>query len=380
MKILRTLGLRSKSHSAPRGGRNEAWSWLGSVVISSGLICLLAACSMTTSPLHSFIQAGDERAALSMISKGDAVNDRDQMGYTPLHLAAIKGNQAIAHALVTQGADINARDFYGRTPFMLALREGHIELARYFLHQGTHLKTHYTLTNALFDAVTGGSREMTDYLLQHGFSVNTVNRANTSALHLAAAKGDRELVELFIRHGADLNLRDSNGWSPLHFAAAREFREVVRTLLEHGAQPTPLATDALGAYATGVAYEESAHRMTATAPEDAKLDFRTAAYHFAQSAIFYRNLSHGAHKRIEEQHARNAFAFVLGAFAMAVQPGTAMPTASDGTPHWYTPVVVPRGRVDSLEDAHAAYNGAEQDALAGEQRCRNAAAELGVQQ
>ena len=62
---------------------------------------------------------------------------------------------------------------------------------------------------------------------------------------------------------------------------------------------------------------------------------------------------------------------------MAIQPGTPFPTASGGTVRLYTPVIVPIGRVDSLGAAKAAYQSAEQSALEGEKRCRDAAARLG---
>lgn len=345
-------------------------------IFVTGALLLLTACSMTTSPLHSYIKADQDCDALEIIAKGDTVNDRDQMGYTPLHLAAIKGNQSIAEALVKQGSDINARDFHGRTPFMLALRGGYVELSRYLLSQGTQLKSDYTLTNALFDAVAGGSREMTEYLLAHDFPVNTVNRMNTSALHIAVTKGDAGMVALLIRHGADVNLHDNDDWSALHFAGARRYREIVRTLLAAGAQPTPLKSDALSAYATGVVYEEAAVKKSRVLPGEAKPDYLTAADHFARAAVFYRELIVTSQRGIIAQHWKNAFAQALGDFSMSMQPGTPMPTASGGTVRLYTPVIVPQGSVTTLKGARTAYKIAEKDALAHAKRCRDAEAGL----
>lgn len=329
---------------------------------------LLAACSMTTSPLHEMIRNGQEREALQAIAQHKMVNDRDQMGYTPLHIAAIRGDRAIAESLIKNGADLNARDFTGRTPFMLALREGRRDLARYFLSQGATLRTHYTLTNALFDAVTGNDQEMTEYLLQHGFSINTLNRNHTSALHIAAAKGDIGMVDYLIRRGADVSVRDNDGWSALHFAGARQYRNIVQRLLMAGAQPSELSSDALGAFSTGVVYEECAK---AAGPQCAAYGqyLRIAADHYAKSARFYGQLATEMQQQIEAQQAKNAFALALGAFAMAIQPGTSMPTASGGTVRLYQPVIVPMGGTAKLASGQADYVAAQQEAQAAEKRC-----------
>ena len=181
---------------------------------------LLDACSMTTSPLHSMIRDGRDQEAIQVIERHEMVNERDQMGYTPLHIAAIRGNRNIAESLLSNGAELNARDFHGRTAFMLSLRQGNKELTRYFLDQGAELHTNYTLTNALFDAITGQDVEMTEYLLQHGFSVNIMNRTQTTPIHIAAAKGDVDIIDLLIRQGANVNQLDDDGWNALLFAGA----------------------------------------------------------------------------------------------------------------------------------------------------------------
>jgi ankyrin repeat protein len=342
------------------------------------MLLQFAACSMTTSPLHSYIKSDQDQEALQMIGSGAAVNERDQMGYTPLHLAAIRGNQTIVEALLDQGADINARDFYGRTPFMLALREGHVEMARFFLESGVSLETNYTLTNPLFDAVTGGSEVMAEYLIERGIVADTNNRFGTTALHIAATKGDAEMISLLLRHGADVDTRDQNGWSALHFAGARKHSGVIRTLLKAGAHPYSLQSDALGAYASGVVFEESAVLgRDAGLTTKAKADYGIAADHFDKAAQLYDGLAAGYQKRIEEQHAKNALAFAFGAFAMAVQPGSPMPTASGGTVRLYTPVIVPQGSVNSMEMAQAAYRASSMDATERATQCRDAAAQIG---
>lgn len=327
---------------------------------------LLNACSMTTSPLHSMIRDNRDQEAIQVIERKEMVNDRDQMGYTPLHIAAIRGNLNLSKVLLKNGAELNARDFHGRTAFMLSVREGNKELSRYFLDQGAKLHTNYTLTNALFDAITGQDVEMTEYLLQHGFSVNIMNRTQTTPIHIAAAKGNVEIIDLLIGQGANVNQLDDDGWNALLFAGSQSHRDSVRRLLEAGARPVQLSDSALAAFATGVVYEESAHTSSV------KKEFLIAAEHYAKAAAFYESLANQVQEQIEAEHARNALAIALGAFAMAVQPGTPMPTASGGTVRLYQPVVVPIKGTTTLQSARAAYLASMEEALVSEQRCREA--------
>lgn len=329
---------------------------------------LLSACSMTTSPLHSMIRDGRDQEAIKVIEQREMVNERDQLGYTPLHIAAIRDNRGIAETLLNHGADLNARDFHGRTAFMLALREGWQELARFFLNQGSKLHTNYTLTNALFDAITGQDLEMTEYLLQHGFSVNAMNRTQTTPIHIAAAKGGVEILDLLIRQGANVNQLDDDGWNALLFAGAQSHRDSVRKLLEAGARPVQLSDSALAAFATGVVYEESAQTSSV------KKEFLIAAEHYAKAAALYESLANQVQEQIEAEHARNALAIAFGAFALAIQPGTPMPTASGGTVRLYQPVIVPIKGTTTLQSARAAYLASMEEALVSEQRCRAALA------
>ncbi len=327
---------------------------------------LVSGCSMTTSPLHSMIRDGQDQEAIQIIEQREMVNARDQLGYSPLHIAAIRGNRDIAVALLRNGADLNARDFHGRTAFMLALREGEQELARYFLAEGAQLHTNYTLTNALFDAIKGKDLEMTEYLLQHGFSVNVINRTQTTPIHIAAASGNMEIIDLLVQKGAKVDQVDDDGWSALHFAGAQEHRDSVRRLLASGAKPFELSHTPLAAYATGVVFEEGS--ITRSDREALLI----AAEHYSKAAQVYQRLADQVQQEIDTRHAQNALAFVLEAFVMAVQPGSSMPSVDGGTVRLHQPVLLPGKDTTTLQSSRAAYLASMQMAMEGAQRCREA--------
>jgi ankyrin repeat protein len=193
-----------------------------------------------------------------------------------------------------------------------------------------------------------------------------MNRTHTTALHVAATKGETDIIDLLIKRGANVNQLDDDGWSALHFAGAQENRDSVRRLLSAGAVPFELTDSAQAAYASGVVYQEYA--LTG-APAS---NFLIAAEDFAEAATLYEGLANQVQEDIEAQHAKNAFAMALGAFAVAIQPGTPMPSAGGGTVRFYQPVVVPVKGTATLHSTQAAYLASMEQASANEQRCREA--------
>ncbi|XP_015124382.1 poly [ADP-ribose] polymerase tankyrase-like isoform X1 [Diachasma alloeum] len=70
----------------------------------------------------------------------------------------------------------------------------------------------------------------------------TVNARDTAGrkstpLHFAAGYGRRELVEFLLSAGASIQARDDGGLHPLHNACSFGHSDVVRLLLEAGANP-----------------------------------------------------------------------------------------------------------------------------------------------
>ena len=154
----------------------------------------------------------------------------------------------------------------------------------------------------------------------------------------------------------------------MHFAGAQEYRDSVRRLLASGAEPLKVSGTALADYATGVVFEETAD---VRADQDAYL---IAANHYAKAAQHYAMLANQVQDQIDTRHAQNALALVVGAFALAIQPGSPMPAVDGGTVRLYQPVLVPVKGTTTLQSSRTAYLASMQEAMANEQRCREAAA------
>ena len=82
------------------------------------------------------------------------------------------------------------------------------------------------------------TRELTEFLLQHGMDPNRPNWLLVTPLHGFAGKGDVENATIFIDHGAHLNARDEDLCStPLGYAAKNGQTAMVEFLLRRGARP-----------------------------------------------------------------------------------------------------------------------------------------------
>ena len=359
-----------------RGSMNVARLRVVSILIIVVIAGSLAGCGSTPS-IHSALSEGNDSAVLGMIKKHEGINERDRVGNTPLHIVSVKGNQNIARKLVEAGADVNARNFDGRTPLMLALFNGHSGLAKFYIKQGAQLKTHYKKTNALLDAAAGGSVEMADYLLAHGFDINTVDRQKTTALHIAARNGDKKMVAFLVSKGANLDAQTDTGWTAMHFAAYQNQPDTVDLLLASGAHPVEVETNGVSAFASGKIYEQAAKRAQSnhSSPE-AKAAYEHAAATYEKSADLFEKYAAETSEKISDTQLKNFLLLVGGVVLAQVGPGTTLPNPSGGVTTLYTPVMIPQKATGSLEGLKAYLEEQEKEARSSYQRCKDAAASL----
>ncbi|MFC1604420.1 ankyrin repeat domain-containing protein [Planctomycetota bacterium] len=271
--------------------------------------------------LHSAVDKGYKEIAELLIQKGVDVNAGP---WTPLHVAARSRNRDIAELLIQNGADVNAKDHKGETPLYTAIRKKDLGVTQLLISKGANLKVKnnngYTplceapfagkdildlilakgeypdtiyLTACKGDlngvkiwvdrgtdvnrkdefglsplhwAVSVGSRDVTDYLIDVGANPNVEDdkqgatplmlahdallaerliskgadvrlksQTGTTALHIACIFGIKDLAELLIRSGADINARDNYSATPLFRAAWGGYVGVIELLIEKGA-------------------------------------------------------------------------------------------------------------------------------------------------
>jgi ankyrin repeat protein len=87
----------------------------------------------------------------------------------------------------------------------------------------------------LLSAANGGQLEMSEWLLNHGATLEEADYDGYTSLILAACGGNIELVKFFIAKGSWIKERNSNGDTALLLASYCGHRELVDWLLKSGA-------------------------------------------------------------------------------------------------------------------------------------------------
>ena len=87
----------------------------------------------------------------------------------------------------------------------------------------------------LFSAVITGQKDTVNFLIHHGYDVNTVINEGLTPLHIAAIRGYHAIAELLILNGAEPNAKYRFWVTPLFFATLNNHIRTVRVLLKYGA-------------------------------------------------------------------------------------------------------------------------------------------------
>ncbi len=70
----------------------------------------------------------------------------------------------------------------------------------------------------LHEAAFYGHKEVVEFFVEKGASVNAKDEHGATPLHEAAYEGHKEIVEFFVEKGASVKAQDKNGRTPLHLA------------------------------------------------------------------------------------------------------------------------------------------------------------------
>lgn len=246
--LFKTLG-----HYSPSGRKSNQLSMV-KVLVEAGLdvskkMDRPIGADGITSLMHAADNSPKEYVAF-LISKGVSVTARDSNQATALHYAAKGRYRENIHLLIENGADVDAVDKYGATPLFHAVELGGLDHVKSLIDAGANVNSKLNPASAtpifrsrdpemfrllienganckhrdasgstvLFSIAGFESYRMLEVALDHGCSVNLVNKAGASPLMLAVKYGRIPQVKLLIDRGADCTIRNKSNESLVEIA------------------------------------------------------------------------------------------------------------------------------------------------------------------
>lgn len=189
--------------------------------------------------------------------------------YETIQEAAEKGDLADVKRHLKRGADVNDKNYNenytaGLTALHLAAGNGNKELVEFLIKKGATINAkaedgltplHWAVVKGFKD-VKGDHKGVIELLIAKGADVNAKTKDNRgdggTPLHFAVrtTHPDKEIITLLIAKGADVNAKDSFGKTPLHWATLfhkldmitgieddeKDYESVAALLKKHGAK------------------------------------------------------------------------------------------------------------------------------------------------
>ena len=153
-----------------------------------------------------------------------------------IHEAAKTGNIEAVKQHIAAGTDVNAMNKYGWTPLYEAVTGGHKDIADLLISKGADVnaKEAKNRITALHWAAWRGRKEIAELLIAKGANLNAKNNVGGTPLHNAAWKGHVEIAKLLIVKNADVTAKDVEGQTPLDWAEEEKHKEIADLLCKHG--------------------------------------------------------------------------------------------------------------------------------------------------
>lgn len=221
--------------------------------ISYSVIALLLFVSLQTSygqeQVNAFLQRSYWKANPSIdqikedMAKGHSVFEANRHGFDATTYAILeKADLVTVKFLIDQGNSVNKLTHDARNYIFWAAYKGNLPLMKYLRKKGSNLKLidQHGYSLITFAATTGQEDlAVYDFCLKNGSDlINEKNRDGANSLLLFLGRsGKKEVVDYFLEKGLSLQSKDDSGNNAFNYAAKSGNLETLKYLYDQGVKP-----------------------------------------------------------------------------------------------------------------------------------------------
>jgi len=140
----------------------------------------------------------------------------------------------------SKGINLKSKDNYGNGAFNYTAQTGNIELLKKLIDKGLNYKTPNIEGGNAFIFASKGTRRIKNgidvykFLERLGINPNVTTKKGVNPLHnIAYSSKDKEVLDFFIQKGVSVNQQDEHGNTPFMNAAAYNNMDIVTYLSKH---------------------------------------------------------------------------------------------------------------------------------------------------
>lgn len=201
--------------------------------------------SAITTEFWNSTMAGSKDKLRYLLKKGYDMKNKE--GIALFHFVVKGKDFDMIKFFVDNGADVNSTSTFKEPVLYVAIKRGDVEIVKYLIAKGADINNESYIGNALHMAVSVGSIDVVNYLIdEKKMSPKVIHKDwGYNLLHQAAQsrKNSCELTKYFVeKHKIKIDSRSKYGLTPLYLAVSEAKFDAVKYLISKGADINSITT------------------------------------------------------------------------------------------------------------------------------------------